>query len=122
MPIKESNKENRIREKLNRDLPGQSAIWAYYQAKNVLKDRWPEAELLIMKTPYSAFMYAVNIIKDRWPEAEDTIRGNSYWWGSYNQFLQKNERQALPTNPADKPVSVEVEQESTIKTAARLRC
>ena len=46
---------------------------AYWYAKNVIKDRWPEAEPVIAKDPKLGYWYARFVIEDRWPEAEPAI-------------------------------------------------
>ena len=45
----------------------------YEYAKDVIQGRWPEAEPIIMKSPYYAYRYAYYVIKGRWPEAESSI-------------------------------------------------
>ena len=51
---------------------------AYLYARDVIKGRWCQAELTIMKVPqyayyYHASCYARDVIKGRWPEAEPYI-------------------------------------------------
>ena len=46
---------------------------AYCYARDIIKDRWPEAEPYIMKDPIHAYLYARDVIKGRWPEAEPYI-------------------------------------------------
>ena len=50
--------------------------------------RWPEAENYIMKDPYQAYMYAKNVIKDRWIEAEPHIEKSADDWWKYNQIFK----------------------------------
>ena len=54
-------------------------------AKDIIKGRWKEAELVIMKSPMYAYMYAGHIIKDRWIEAEEYIKKDESWWGLYKE-------------------------------------
>jgi len=62
-------------------------IWAYHYAYYIIKDRWSEAEPYIMKSPYCAYMYAYDVIKDRWPEAEPYIIKNPEWWNRYKELF-----------------------------------
>lgn len=39
----------------------------------IIKDRWPEAEPIIMKHSYKALQYTKELIKGRWIEAEPVI-------------------------------------------------
>jgi len=48
-----------------------AAYWLYWYARDVIKDRWPEAEEYIKKDPKHAYWYARDIIKNRWHEAEE---------------------------------------------------
>ena len=43
--------------------------YAYSYTKNIIKDRWMEAESHIMKSVEYAYRYARDIIKGRWEEA-----------------------------------------------------
>jgi mono/diheme cytochrome c family protein len=57
--------------------------WAYSYARNVIEGRWAEAEPYIMKDPYWAFHYARDVIQGRWVEAEPYIMKNpqvAYWY------------------------------------------
>mgnify|MGYP000341221433 CR=1 FL=1 len=47
---------------------------AYRYAARILKERWPEAEEIIMRDPHVARLYADIVINGRWPEAEEIIR------------------------------------------------
>ena len=51
----------------------QDAYYAFYYAKNVIKERWCKAEPIIMQDAYLAYKYACDVIKGRWSEAEPTI-------------------------------------------------
>lgn len=63
---------------------------AYNYANTVLKKtRWPEAEQYIMKDPDAAALYAVKILKRRWPEAEPYIMQSTGSSGYYNTQLPK---------------------------------
>lgn len=46
---------------------------AYKYARDVLKKRWPAAEPIIIKNPWTAADYAIKVIKGEWPEAEPII-------------------------------------------------
>ena len=70
MPLKPIKTKQRIL------ADGMTAEKAVNVAK-MIKTRWPEAEPIILKDPYSAYEYAKEIIKGRWPEAEPTISKNS---------------------------------------------
>jgi len=61
---------------------------AYGYAKDVIQDRWPEAEPYIMKNPYYAYLYAKDIIEDRWSEAEPYIKTTERYWQFYQEFLR----------------------------------
>ena len=52
-------------------------VWACEYAKTVIKGRWPEAEETILKDHRSMYLYARNVIKGRWPEAERVLIINS---------------------------------------------
>jgi len=54
-------------------LESEEPYQAYWYVARTLKDRWPEAESLILTDPGTAFRYAATIIKGRWPEAEPQI-------------------------------------------------
>jgi hypothetical protein len=65
-------KPKRIKERLEpykKDPQG-----AFYIARTILKDRWPEAEPFIMKDPLYAYNYTYYVLGGyRWPEAEPYI-------------------------------------------------
>jgi len=63
--------------------------WIYYYAKNIIKGRWYEAEEYIKKTQKWAYQYAKNIIKNRWPEAEEYIMKDPELWDEYNKFIKE---------------------------------
>jgi hypothetical protein len=42
-------------------------------ARYVLENRWPEAEEMLKKDPYYAYVYADTVVQGRWEEAEETI-------------------------------------------------
>jgi hypothetical protein len=66
-------KPKRIKEKLDHLLQmvkKDNPLLGYMVAKNRIKTRWPEAELYIMQSPWTAVDYAIEVIKGRWPEAE----------------------------------------------------
>ena len=61
---------------------------AYLYASYVIKDRWVEAEPIIMIDPQSAYYYATTIMDERWLEAEDVIRANLYWGSQYRRYFE----------------------------------
>jgi len=63
------------------------AEYAYLYARDVLKDRWIEAESLFMKSAIYAYLYAKIIIKDRWLEAESVIMKKSCCKVSYENYF-----------------------------------
>lgn len=62
---------------------------AYEYCKIVRKDRWPEAEKYIIRSPEIAYLYAKNVIKGRWPEAEKNIKKNSNAARRYAKYVLK---------------------------------
>ena len=69
--------------------------WAYWYARDVMKQRWPEAEPTIRTDPQWAYGYARSVMKQRWPEAEPTIRTDPAWAYWYAMDVMKlNEMQA----------------------------
>ncbi len=38
---------------------------------------------IIIKQPNHSYWYAKNILKERWPEAEQVIKKDEYWWDEY---------------------------------------
>jgi hypothetical protein len=54
-----------------------SASRAYDHAKEDIKGRCEEDELVIIKDSFYSYMYAKDIIKGRWKEAEPTIMADS---------------------------------------------
>ena len=59
--------------------PEKAAEWAYWYALYVIRDRWPEAEPVIMADPYWTYCYALDVVKGRWPEAEPVIMMDPKW-------------------------------------------
>ena len=52
-------------------------------AKDIIKGRWEEAEPVIMKDVWYAYLYAKDIIKGRWEEAEEYIKQDPMRWDRY---------------------------------------
>ena len=71
MPLKPLKTKERL-ERVKKD-----AGLAYYFAKDVIKDRWPEVEPIIMQDAWWAWQYAVDVIEAPWPEAEHAISKKS---------------------------------------------
>ncbi len=63
--------------------------FAAYYAKYIIKGRWPEAEPYIMRDPVAAFYYARDVITGRWPEAEPIILANPFWASEYAKMLRR---------------------------------
>lgn len=57
-------------------------------AINVIKGRWKEAESIILTDNYSTYCYITSVIKERWPEGEQTF--STYWWSVYKEIFLKN--------------------------------
>jgi len=57
--------------------------WAFYYALHTIKSRWEKAEPYIMKNPYYAYYYALYVIKSRWLEAEPFIQLCPACWNVY---------------------------------------
>ena len=57
-------------------------------AESAIKGPWPEAESIIMKDPFAAYMYAKYCLKKRWNEAEPTIKSNSEVWNDYRSHFK----------------------------------
>ena len=69
----------------------------YKHAREVLQNRWPEAELTIRKNPNCASHYAENVIKGRWPEAEPIIMKEPRAAVHYAEYVIKGRwREAEP--------------------------
>lgn len=60
-------------------------------ALDVIKGRWPKAELFLMDFPHGARLYALDIFKGRWPKAEKTIRSDPSEWRFYLEDLNDRE-------------------------------
>ena len=58
-------------------------------AKNVIQDRWPEAEPYILRSPYNSTWYAIKVIKGAWPEAENIIKQNARLSNQYARYAKK---------------------------------
>jgi hypothetical protein len=65
------------------------AYHAYQYALDVIKDRWLEAEPIIMKDAEYAYLYAKEVIKGRWPVAEPTIQQDAEFAYYYAQRIIK---------------------------------
>lgn len=67
------------------------AFGAFLYARDHLKGRWPQAELLIMKNPNIAYYYARDVIKGRWPQAEKFIMKDLHSWKEYKKYFKIEE-------------------------------
>ena len=63
--------------------------WAYWYAKNIIKDRWPEAEEIIKNDPKWSYYYARDVIKGRWLDAEEYIKKDPEWAYRYAKDIIK---------------------------------
>ena len=61
--------------------------WAYEYARYVIKERWKEAEKYIMKDPGYAYCYAGSVIEGRWKEAEKYIKKDPEWAYLYARHI-----------------------------------
>jgi len=71
----------------------QDAWYAYQYAEWVLKGRWLEAEPTIMKDMQITYWYVRDVIQGCWPEAEPIIMKEKYWWKQYQEFLNTLEKE-----------------------------
>ena len=65
----------------------ESSFYASQYAWLVINGRWPKAEPIIMQDPYSAWSYARFVIKGRWPEAESHIMKDPDEWYKYRKHF-----------------------------------
>ena len=77
--------------------------YAYLYCREILKNRWPEIEPIILKDHRSSYLYAEDILKTRWPEAEPTIMKNDRSALLYAYYVIKNRwpeaEKYIKTNP-----------------------
>ena len=66
----------------------QDPQWAFWYARFVIKERWPEAEPVIAQDPYSAYDYARWVMQSRWPEAETVIAQDPELWELYKRYFE----------------------------------
>jgi len=70
-------------EKLILNNKGGSAGWdIIVYCETVLKDRWPEAEPILLQDTITASRYAATFVKGRWPELEERIMKRHDGWGA----------------------------------------
>ena len=67
-----------------------ASFWLYWYSKDVIKDRWPDAEEYIMKDPKYAYWYAKEVIKGKWSDAEEYIMKDPCWAYHYAKDVIKN--------------------------------
>ena len=79
---------NTMEEAIDGIAPGRIADFCLWYAREVIKDRWPAAEPIIIKDPWSACTYAKDVIKDRWPEAEPYIVKDPMWASEYQKTFK----------------------------------
>jgi hypothetical protein len=65
---------------------------SYFYAEYVIKGRWPEAESVIATTAISAYWYADRVIKGRWPEGEAAIATDQHFGFIYDYYFGTNIR------------------------------
>lgn len=51
-------------------------------AEDILRQRWPEAEPLILNNTWNAYLYAREVIRGRWPELEKILLRSGDGWTS----------------------------------------
>lgn len=56
---------------------------AYLYAKNILNDRWKEAEHSVLMEPECIYHYAADVIKGRWAEGELAIQNSATYAAEY---------------------------------------
>lgn len=66
--------------------------FSYWYARDIIKGRWPEGEIVVAKDPWYAYMYAKNVIEGRFPEGEPTLERDPNMWRMYNDFLKWHDR------------------------------
>jgi hypothetical protein len=62
-------------------------FYAYSYARDVIKERWVEAEDIIKTDSFSAYWYTYYVMKERWIEAEPNIKKGIYWWARYVEIF-----------------------------------
>lgn len=62
---------------------------AIQYARDVIKGRWSEAEKIISKSPRDSFIYARDVTKGRFEEGEDAIVTESFYMIQYAKLLDK---------------------------------
>jgi len=69
----------------------------------VIKERWPEAEPIILNNHYESFLYIETILKERWPEFETINLKNNHQLPDYyiNKYLT-NQRGPHDTNNSNR--------------------
>lgn len=75
-------------------------------AKIVMKERWPEAEPYILRSPYASMWYAAEVIKDRWPEAEVKIKDNARLSSQYARNVIKGRFEAGEPTILENPYEI----------------
>lgn len=63
------------------------ANYCCYYSLMVIKGRWIDAERIIYTNAYASFLYSINILQERWYEAEPFIKNNSLVWLDYSKFF-----------------------------------
>ena len=69
------------------DIIKTNAWYSYWYAKDVIKDRFIEAEEVIRTKARYAYCYAKDILKDRWIEAEGVIKTDVEYWNKYKEHF-----------------------------------
>ena len=52
-------------------------------AQHYLQNRWPQMESLILQNPYDSYLYSRDVLNERWLEAEETIKQDDFAWARY---------------------------------------
>ena len=71
------------------DFNGKTIDYLHWYARNVIKDRWKEAEPVISTNPWLAYSYSRDVIKGRWEEAEPVISTDPQSAYSYSRDIIK---------------------------------
>jgi hypothetical protein len=66
-----------------------SPMYAFYYAKHILRERWPEAEPYLMKDGKFATLYTRDVLHARWPEAEPYIMKDAQYACDYAEHVIK---------------------------------
>ena len=114
-----TNTMNKRQEKI---LASKDAEAAYEYARDVIKDRWPEAEETISKSPFATNSYMDRFIKGRWPRAEESMalkyKSAGYFWHYTDiDFYVSKINWSDPVNDFPLPKRVKTALDRTLRKA-----